>query len=926
MFRVTSLCLATALSVVLAAPAVAQPAQTGTIAGVVQDTTGGVLPGAGVTLRSESRGVVRSVITDAHGRYVFASLAPGRYAVTAALDGFRNSTTDALVEVERTTSVTLQLQVGGLDELVTVEASATPLVDRTTVTATTRLRREEFDRLPVGRSYQALGTLAAGVVGGTVTGSNNVNALGALSASNLFIIDSVDTTDPVTGTFATSLNFEAIQEVSISTSAVSVEYGRGQGAIINVITKSGTNRFEGSARSVAVNDDWDAQNSTVSEVSGASLARVKFDQINPTSAFTLGGPIRRNRAWFFGAYEYTTNTTPERQTVGLIPENYQQSTDSQFLNLRGTVQITPAHQVWVRYHRPPTNGFIFDYWGNAAGERAALTEQNQTGHTRTAQWSGVFRGHTAVEASFGDYASRIEVVPFQVGRLGFAPYLSQSDNRYYNGATYDGVVERPRRQFNVSATRFFTLGSRGHAVKAGLDVQAVESSSLFRYPNDQLFVAESFNQATGSVVPLFRRDYVGGASTSTGRNYALYLRDKFELTSRLSVEAGVRLERQTGRSDLGVSTLDTTVGAPRVFASYALDEAGKSVITASYGRYYANVVQGFSDAFAGVPQQGDYDNFVWNGASYVFQNSVRVGGSTLPPNTDLDPSYLDEFTLGYQRQMGRNLAVGVRAISRVWGDLIDDVRTFNANGSVNRVVLNYDAAERSYRGLQVTLDKRYASHWSAAASYTLSRTEGNHFDPLFSPLGDYLDAQCRTTLDPTIGSGGVLPCAAVQNDARKTGRPIYDRPHNLKLLAGYVRPIGPVNLSLGALGEAVSKRRYEKVRSMNVLLPGTLSNAGPTATYFYNERGADPVPGLEWYIDGSVELTWRAPGATQFGLRGEAFNLTNREEKTLSNNTAFCGTTDNASCAAAVANYGKATARGAFQQPRRYRISAIFRF
>src|SRR5690606_15890297 len=151
-----------------------------------------------------------------------------------------------------------------------------PIVDVTNVTQTTRLRRDEFEHLPVGRSYQSLVGVAAGV-GGT----GNVNAMGALSSNNLFVIDAVDTTDPATGTFGTSLNFEAIQEISVLTSAAGAEYGRAQGAIVNVVTRSGTNRFEGAFKYIFANDNWNAQNETRSEVTGASLARDKFDQINP---------------------------------------------------------------------------------------------------------------------------------------------------------------------------------------------------------------------------------------------------------------------------------------------------------------------------------------------------------------------------------------------------------------------------------------------------------------------------------------------------------------------------------------------------------------------------------------------------------------------------------------------------------------------
>ncbi|MCC6992396.1 MAG: TonB-dependent receptor, partial [Acidobacteria bacterium] len=823
MLRRVSLCLAVVLTALLGTRAFAQPAQTGTIAGVVEDASGGVLPGVTVTITSQERGTSRSTVTDENGRYTFPALANGSYTVEANLSGFAPvRLTDNLVETEKTTNVSVQLKVGGLTDSVTVTGE-TPIVDLTTVTANVRIRKEEFERLPVGRSYQALMAQTPGVVGGTVTGNSNINTLGAPNNSNLYVMDSVDTTDPTTGTFGANLNFEAIQEVSISTSAVSVEYGRSQGAIVNVITKSGTNRFEGSAKYIAINDNWDKQNSTVSQTTGASLERVKFDQINPTYAATLGGPLLKDRAWFFGAYEYATNTTPRRQTVGPIPEDYQQETENNFLNVRATVQINDRNQVWLKYFRSPTNGFIIDYWPatQPAGELEALTGQNQSSQSWAGQWNGVMNDRWTIEAAAGTYTSRIDVTTFQDGRNGLnAPILSQADNRNYNGATFDGFVDRPRTQANLASTYFFSIGSRSHNVKAGFDFQTVESGSLFNYPNSQYFVAESFNQATGAIVPLFRQDYLSGDSTSEGRNYAFFLRDKFDLTDRIFVEAGVRYEYQTGSSDLGADTVETSVLAPRVSASYNVTGDGKTIVTGSYGRFYQGIIQSFSDAFAGIPQQGDYDNFAWNGSTYVFQNSVRVGGNSFLPNPDLQPSHLDEFTIGVQRQFGRYMAVGARVIARQWGNLIDDVRTFNPDNSINRQVVNYDPAERKYRGVQFTLDKRFSSNWSAQASYTFSRTEGNHFDQTFTSLGDYVDAQCRTTVDTTIGVNGTIPCLEVQNGDNKYGRPIYDRPHNFKFNGAYVRPIGPINLSIGALAEAVSKRRYERLRGVNVLLPG----------------------------------------------------------------------------------------------------------
>jgi hypothetical protein len=908
----------------VAGPAAGQPAQTGTVQGDVRDATGGALPGVTVTITSQDRGFSRSTVTDTIGRYLFPAVPIGPYRVTASLQGFETSeATDNLVEVNRTTSVSFTMTIGALTDTVMV-LGETPIVDATTVTQTTRVSRDEFEKLPVGRTYQALIAAAPGVVG-----AGNVNSLGALNGSNLFVIDAVDTTDPTTGTFGTNLNFEAIQEVNVMTSAVGAEYGRAQGAIVNVVTKSGTNRFEGSAKYIFSNDEWNAQNTTASEVTGASLEREKFGQVNPTYSFTGGGPLWKDRAWFFATYELTQNTSPQRQTVGQIPEDFQQVREDRFTNVRGTVQLAEGHTAWLKYYQSPSDGFVIDYWGPppAAAEREALTAQSQTAKNWAAQWSGVLRHNWSMEAAVASYDSLITVTTFEAsGRLANAPILNLAENKFYNGATFDGFVKRPRQQFNLASNWFLLAGGRSHDLKIGFDFQNVESGSLFQFPNAQWYIADNYDQATNTITHFQRRDYETGDSTSTGTHLALFARDKFRVTPRLFIEAGIRFERQAGSSDLGADTVDTTSVAPRVSTSYDLSGNGKRLLTGSYGRYYAGIIQGFSDAFAGVPQQANYDNYVWDGSAYVFSNSVRVGGSNFQANTDLSPSYMDEVTLGFQQQFGRSMGAAVRVIARNWEDIIDDVRTFNADGTINRQVVNYAPATRTFRGVTFSMERRFSNNWNAQGSYTLSRTRGNHFGTTFTGLGDYIDAQCRTTADASIGNDGVIPCAEVQDGPNKLGRPAFDRPHNFKFNAAYVRPIGPVNLTVGALLDVISKTRFEKQRTVNVLRPGSLTNAGPTATYFYNERGADQVPGLFNVMDLSTELAWRMASTYQAAFRAEVFNLWDNQEKIASNNFTWCGSTSTAACATAVNNYGKAGARGSFVAPRNYRVSMIFRF
>ena len=337
-----------------------------------------------------------------------------------------------------------------------------------------------------------------------------------------------------------------------------------------------------------------------------------------------------------------------------------------------------------------------------------------------------------------------------------------------------------------------------------------------------------------------RQDYDSGPSVSTGKIHAFYIRDKFELSDRLSVEAGLRAENQTGSSDIGQTTVDTTVLAPRLSGSYALTGDGKTLLTASYGRYHAGIIQDFSDAFAQVAQQANYDNFIWNGSDFVFSNRVEVSGDAFTPNLDLKPSHVDESTVGFQRQFGASMGVGARFIYRKWGNLIDDVISINPDETLDRQVLNYDAAEREYKGVQFTLEKRFANNWNAAASYTYSETRGNHFGDAFTTLGDYIGEMCRTAADPTVGEGGIIPCLEVQNGANKYGAPTYDRPHNFKLAGAYVRPVGPVNLTFGAVTELLSKFRYQKERTVNVLLPGHPRQPGGDRDLLLQRAGLRP--------------------------------------------------------------------------------------
>lgn len=908
----------------------AQATQVGQLGGEVKDATGGVLPGATVTLTSVERGFTRSAVSDAQGKFLFTVVPIGRYNLSVALPSFQTTTiADNLVEAERTTAVAVTMKVAGVTVDTTV-IGETPIVDAKNQTLETRLRAEEFNKLAVGRSYQALMASVPGVVG-----TGNVNSHGALTSNNIFMFDGVNTTDPTTGTFGANLNFDAIQEMVVRTSAVGVEYGRGTGAVVDVITKSGTNRYEGAFRYFATNDNWNAQNTTAAETTGASLARVKFDKVNSTYSGALGGPVLRDRAWFFFNYEDARITTPQRQTNGKtagLNENYQQTTKSQFWTLRGSGQLSRNHSLWVKYNTAPTDGFIIDYWASASTSSAelnALTAQNQGGSNIAFQYNGVLGSKWAASFHASNAPSFIDVVPYRTAGAieGGAPFEDYSDGRYYNGATFDGTVDRPRKQASGAVEYFTTWGGNSHAVKMGFDWQGMKSVAFFRYPTSVYYGVEDFDPITRSFTPLDKYVFDDEPSTSTGNQTAFYARDRFQMGPRVSLEAGLRVERQTGKSDIGQGTVDTTDISPRISGSYAVTSDAKTLVVGSYGRYFDGILQGFSDAFANVPQQAAYDYFAWNPLTSTYEFVLRNDPSTntFLPNLDVKPRHLDEFTFGAERQLSNVLGVGARFIWRSWGNFIDDVRTFRSDNTISRVVANVSEAERTYRGIEFTMDKRFSNNWAASGSYTWSRTEGNHFGNDFTALADFAGDMCRQTADSSLGdANGVFPCADLQ--ANLVGRPTFDRPHLIKFNGSYRKPLGPIDLTAGVVGAATSKTTFSRTRTVSVLLPGTTTASGQTQTFNYEGVGSERVDGLLVVADFSLEGSYRAAARSEVGVKFETFNLFNNEEKIAVNNTTWCNATAGASCVAARDAFGKATARASFQAPRTFRISAFVRF
>lgn len=920
-----------------------QAMPAGELGGQVRDEGGVALPGVNMTARSEELGVSRETTTDSLGRFRFPGVQPGRYTVSATLSGFATvMLTENLVETSRKTDLSITMNVSREKAAITVTGEV-PIVDKTNASLEMRQRQQDLERMPLnGRSYQNLSGNAPGanlVPVPTSSGTNfNPSIHGSLFTNNLWLFDGVDTTDPVTGTWGGNLNFEAIAEITVTTAGVSAEYGRATGGIINVVTRSGTNVFSGSGKVILTNDIWNAQNTTESiscptatTCTHPSLARTKYDHVNPRYAFTLGGPFWKDHVWFFGTYE-TAETTGSQQSTPVSLENFQQTTKDRFWEAKVTAQLTPSLAASVRGLGSPTSGFIFNY-GNPA-EFIAYTGQDQRNEQYAGFLTGVFGPSVTAEIQYnwngpGNSSSKHWIDIYSLG--GGVPHLSEANGYYYNGAFFaDSFTNRPRQGALGAVTFFTNLDGTSHNLKAGIDYQHLDSAQQLAYPGNQLFIDKSFDILTRAFVPDQRQDYGPPMpSTSTGDIIALYARDKFDLGRHLFLEIGLRYEHQKSRDDSNRTIVDTGTVSPRVSVSYDVFGTSTSLIVATFGRLYQFIGQSFSDSFTENAQRGTYDNFVWNGSSYVFSNHVAgsVGAARIPRK--LDPTYVDEGTLGFRQRIGNTIGVSLTGIYRRWKDFIDDVLVFDSSGNRTITYTNSDPARRKFYGAEIVFDKRFSEHWNASASYAWGKTTGNDFNAFGgSSLGNYLNSNCRTTIDTTIGAGGVIPCSIVTEGANTMGQPALSINNTFKAFGTYSQSVGPANLAFGLAGLLSNGIHYQKQRTMNVLIPGTTRNAGPFENYFYESRGSETTPSI-YRIDLSLEATYPLYRAVELGVKGEVLNATNVQRQLDVNNTAWC---DDATagpatpCAVSRATFGTATARGAFQAPRNYRLTALIRF
>src|SRR5262245_28926784 len=355
-----------------AGPALAQE-QRGTIEGVVKDASGAVLPGVTVEARSGGSGVL-SATSDGSGHFRFPSVLPGLYEVTATLAGFKDGkVSNVEVRLGSIKSVDFSLSLASVTENVTVTAES-PIVDVKQSGRSTNIRAEQVNLLPHNRDFTSLVTQAPGA--NQEAKSAGIMIDGSAAAENRYVIDGIETTDVVGGLSGKNLLADFVEEVQVKSTGYPAEFGGSTGGVINVLTKSGTNRlsgtllgyYQGSRTTGEENQSLRAVFGVPTQAEYHQYPKDTVDRFEPGAQ--VGGPVMTDKMWYFGAYQPSNQTTKrhvDASTSGIATANTsdtKQTQKVQYLTANATNQFGNKLRTRVSFN----NSF-----SKTSGQLASLT-------------------------------------------------------------------------------------------------------------------------------------------------------------------------------------------------------------------------------------------------------------------------------------------------------------------------------------------------------------------------------------------------------------------------------------------------------------------------------------------------------------------------------------------------------------------------
>ena len=752
----------------------AASAQTGTadITGKIVDQQGGALPGVAVVARNQDSGVFRQSVSAGNGTYQFTGLMPGVYHVEAELAGFNKyQRANLRLEVGKTVVVDITMDVGGLTEQIAVTAEA-PLVDTTAKEVGGFVATRELVDLPTSnRNFTSYLAVLPGVVNGAVGGQPG----GTVNYS----FDGGSNNDGTRGGDQARIPIEAIQEFQLLVAQADAEYGS-TGGVVNAVSKQGTNDFHGSVLSLIRNSAL-TEKSYFTKLNNLPKPDTKEDQYGGA----LGGPIVRNKVHFFGTYE---QFFLRRTTIVNIPNRP---------DLNGTL-IFPG-KIYNSFVRVDQQLNANQTWGvkwlseyapnlNTAQSMSAARTAEDHDQQFVGSWNSVIGSRMVNTLRVGmtredylDSSYAFKEAGYRQEKL--RPTLNFQSFTDQQNAKGDAVGEH---LYLVNDTfNWFVPNAKGsHNVQAGIELSYTDVNNHVQDNLNGTFSFSNngpFNAADARTWPDQFSIRVPIESIFVDKNSygAFYVQDKWQMTPRLTVSAGVRYEleiipvNERGNPAFASSDdypIDKNNFAPRTGFAYMLDDGGKSVIRGGWGVYFQRTLFNttsayslsgiYSDSFTVTFPANNRDPGPSNGRlptdpmllSFPNVNRTlldqmfpvgtlqRNAGTVRLDDPERRNPYTHQFSLGFERQLGGVMSVSVDYLRKQLRDMLVQVDlnpglrvNTTRTGTVSRIDPNYVSSVitsknlgwQDYDSLLFAIEKRFSRGYSFRTAYTYGKSWGN---------------------------------------------------------------------------------------------------------------------------------------------------------------------------------------------------------
>lgn len=720
--------------------------------GRVVDESGAALPGAAVTLTHLETGVTRASVSSETGTFVVPALQVGAYRIQVELSGFSSLVQESVrLGVGESASLSFTLRVATIQENVTVTGE-TPLVDVKQSGIAGRVDTTQVQSLPLnGRNWLDLVALVPGARG-------NPGAIQAGASGNdmaKYNVDGVDVTNQCCGGSNQGYSQENIAEFQVLTNRFDAEHGRVGGAVINAVTKSGTNQFRGTGFGFFRDDTLDAKNFFTGQVSPFNEKQVGLNG---------GGPLVRDRAHFFGSYEYQKRAITTRPNTG-IPQfdvDSPQDINRYFVTGRVDFQLNQAHRLFLR-------GSVYNW-----------EQLNVDVDSRTALSGGYARPSDNLDLSVGDTWVMSPRAVYEV-RAGF----SRIDNRLLSNSPtprldFPSVVlgsptnspqwwKEMNTQINQSFSYFVPDWKGEHSLKTGLQIFLPRFWGAFPQPayGSYTFNRDPADFANPATYPAPTRYAIPLGDTSykvSNPIYAAFFQDNWTVTPRMTLNLGLRYDVETGTTNKdhqhpaepGERGNDLDNFSPRLGFTYDLTGTGRSVLRGGYGRYYDKVMLNLTSNERRVIEGQIINVTVLNpvfgnplgGLTYEDYRNQNIPANTIVIANDYQTPVNDQVSLGIAQQIGSRYALQA---DLVYADGRDEPMTVNVNYFEDpatglplppaqfgrpdpRYVLitrTQSTGHSEYTGLQVGFSgRRVGQGWinqlQFQGSYTLSKTMDDH--------------------------------------------------------------------------------------------------------------------------------------------------------------------------------------------------------